>query len=92
MKKRICCDEIVFQHFIDLPRCECVFCSAKEMKSGRTRLFLVFNDQQRIYIRNAINDTWDELKDELEYDHVHTRFNLAVTERKIPCFTATAAF
>jgi len=88
MEIRKCCDDLVFQHLIDLPNCDCVFCFTRERASGRTRLFLIFNEQRRIYIRNGIKDTWDELKDNREYDQVRQRFNSAITERKIPCFTA----
>lgn len=119
MEIRKRCDDIAFQHLIDLPNCDCVFCSARENKSGKTRLFLVFNsvekyktfpttrkllptqhrryderseefscEQVRIYIRNGIKDTWDELKDEYDYDQVREKFNSAIVERRIPCFTA----
>ena len=89
METRKCCEDIIFQHLIDLPSCDCVFCSTRERKSGRTRLFLVFNEQRRIYIRNGIRDSWDELKEESDYDQVRERFNHAVVEKKIPCFTST---
>jgi len=88
MEIRKCCDDIIFQHLIDLPNCDCVFCAACESKSGKTRLFLVFNEQRRIYIRNGIKDTWDELKDEHDYDQIRQRFNRAIAERDVPCFTA----
>lgn len=86
-----CCDDIDFQHFIDLPDCDCVFCSARDRKNGKTRLFLVFHERQRIYIRNGIKDTWDEVKDERDYVQVRRRFDRAIVERKIPCFTAAMA-
>lgn len=88
MAIRKCCDDIIFQHLIDLPHCDCVFCSARERKSGKTRLFLIFNEQKRIYIRNGIRDTWDELKDKYDYDQVRQRFNDVIAEKKIPCFSA----
>lgn len=75
---------------IDLPDFDCVFCSTKEESSGRTRLYLVFNEHRRIYVRNAIKDTWDELKDSQEYSRVETRFTDAISERRIPCFSASS--
>ena len=80
-------DDIVFQHLIDLPNCDCVFCSTLEKTSGRTKLFLIFNERRRIYVRNAIKDTWEEIKEEQEYDSVREGFNRAIEERKIPCFS-----
>jgi len=80
-------DDVVFQHLIDMPNCDCVFCSTKETTTGKTRLYLVFNERQRIYVRNGVKDMWDELEDEQEYNHVKTRFNNAISERKIPCFS-----
>lgn len=81
-------DDVVFQHMIDLPQCDCVFCSAREESTGRTRLYLVFQDRTRIYVRNGVKDMWDELEDEQEYRHIRSRFDNAVLERKIPCFSA----
>lgn len=80
-------DDIVFQHLIDLPNCDCVFCSTLEKSTGRTRLFLIFNEHRRIYVRNAIKDTWDEVREEREYDFVRRGFNQAIEERNIPCFS-----
>ncbi len=80
-------DEVVFQHMIDLPSCDCVFCSTREKETGRTRLYLIFNERRRIYVRNGIRDAWDEVQDEQEYRHVRARFDDAIVERKIPCFS-----
>ena len=80
-------DDIVFQHLIDLPNCDCVFCSTLEKTSGRIKLFLIFNERRRIYVRNAIKDTWEEIKEEREYDSVRKGFNRVIEERKIPCFS-----
>ncbi|NND53063.1 MAG: hypothetical protein HKN54_11745 [Flavobacteriaceae bacterium] len=79
---------IVFQHLIDLPNCDCVFCSTVDNSTGRTKLFLVFNERRRIYIRNGAKDTWDEIKDENQYECIKDRFNQAILEQKIPCFSA----
>lgn len=79
---------IVFQHLIDLPNCDCKFCSTVETVTGRTRLFLIFTQRERIYIRNGAKDTWDELKDNEQYRLLMNRFNQAVHEQKVPCFSA----
>ena len=80
-------DDIVFQHLIDLPNCDCVFCSTLDKSTGRTRLFLIFNERRRIYVRNAIKDTWEEIKEEREYDSIRKGFNRVIEERNIPCFS-----
>ena len=80
-------DDIVFQHLIDLPNCDCVFCSTLETSSGRTRLFLIFNECRRIYVRNAIKETWDEIKDQTEYEIIRSGFERVVESRNIPCFS-----
>jgi len=43
-------------------------------------------DAVRVYL-DLPNATWDELKDECVYDHIRQRFNSAIIEKKIPCFT-----
>ena len=78
---------IVFQHLINLPNCDCVFCSTIENSTGQTRLFLVFNDRRRIYIRNGFKDSWDELSDAAQYQCIRDRFNDALLEQKVPCFS-----
>lgn len=79
---------IVFQHLIDLPNCDCVFCSTVETSTGRTKLFLIFSERRRIYVRNGMKDTWDELKDAAQYNCIKDLFGKAVTEQKVPCFSA----
>jgi hypothetical protein len=81
---------LVFKHLIELESCECVFCSAMDADSGRTKIYLVFKELERIYMRNARRGTWDELKDEEECQTVRCGFEKAVMERKIPCFRAAA--
>lgn len=78
---------IVFHHLIDLPNCDCVFCSTVERTTGQTRLFLVFNERRRIYVRNRIRDTWDELRDAASYERIRDQFNRAILEQKVPCFS-----
>lgn len=79
---------IVFQHLIDLPNCDCVFCSTVETSTGRTKLFLIFSKRRRIYVRNGMKDTWDELKDAAQFNCIKGLFEKAVSEHKVPCFSA----
>jgi len=78
---------IVFEHLVELPNCDCVFCSTRDPQSHRVKLFLIFNEQRRIYVRNGSRQTWDELKDGKEYEYVRNGFNQAIIDRKIPCFS-----
>ena len=81
-------DDLIFQHLIDLPHCDCVFCSTRERSTGITRLFLVFNDEQRIYMRNSVQETWDELDDGDRYRSVRRGFDTALRENSVPLFSA----
>ena len=82
---------IVFQHMIELVHCGCVFCSAEEVISGRNRLYLIFKQQGRVYSRNGLKGTWDEVIDSEELETVRDSFTEAVEERKIPCFVTSDA-
>ncbi len=55
--------------------------------TGRAKLFLVFNEQRRIYIHNGVKDSWDELTDEGSYDSIRVGFNEAVTNNRVPYLT-----
>ena len=77
---------IVFQHMIELVHCGCIFCSAEEVISGKNRLYLIFKQQGRIYTRNGLKGTWDEVLDSDELNNVRGSFSEAIEERKIPCF------
>jgi len=79
--------KIIFSHMIELPSSQCVFCVTKDVKM-RTRIFLVFKDKDKIYSRNGLLGTWDEIQDKTEVDTVRQGFEQAIIERKIPCFRA----
>lgn len=85
-------DEFIFQHLIDMFNFNCTFCSTRERSTGKTRLFLVFNQPQRIYVRNPMKESWDEIKGKDEKEQVLTGFNNAVREKNIPCFTTSNSF
>ena len=82
--------KFLFKHMIELPHCECVFCSTQEEHTGRTRLFLVFKERQKIYMRHGIKGNWEELANAEEHNAVWEGFEQAVMERKVPSFTADA--
>ena len=81
--------KIVFRHMIELTNCECVFCAAEEVLTGKTRIYLIFKERGRIYTRNGLRGTWDELRDEEEYNNVLEGFITALQERRIPCFSSS---
>jgi hypothetical protein len=79
---------LVFKHMIELPHCECVFCSTQEEETGRTRIFLVFKERQKVYMRNGLKGNWEEVTSVEEHNAVWNGFEQAVMERKIPSFVA----
>jgi hypothetical protein len=80
---------IIFKHMIELTSCGCVFCYTQEESSGRTRLFLVFKDKGRVYSRNGLRGTWDEIRPSHESQLIFEAYERAVAEQKIPCFATT---
>ena len=82
---------IVFRHMIELSHCECLFCSAEEVISGRTRLYLIFRKPGKIYTRNGMQETWDLVEDQEELQFIRDGFVQALSDRKIPCFMTTTA-
>ena len=83
--------KLIFKHMVELPHCECVFCSTQEEHNGRTRIFLVFKDRRKVYQRNGIKGNWEEVVDADERQNVWEGFEQAVIERKIPSFVAASA-
>ena len=80
--------ELVFRHLVQFPNFDCVFCSTEERDTGKTRLFLVFNSQKRkVYLRNGLKGTWDELRNEEECDFIRQHYDSAVKERNIPLYS-----
>ncbi|MBF0387782.1 MAG: hypothetical protein HQL20_08005 [Candidatus Omnitrophica bacterium] len=81
---------LVFKHMVELPHCECVFCSTQEEFTGRTRIFLLFKERRKVYQRNGTRGNWEEVLDEQDRQNVWEGFELAVMERKIPSFVAAS--
>ena len=82
-------NNIVFKHMIELTSCGCVFCYTQEEDSGRTRLFLIFKNKGRVYSRNGLRGTWEEIRDAEESVFIMDAFERTVAERKVPCFATT---
>ena len=80
---------IVFKHMIELKSCGCVFCYTQEESSGRSRLFLIFKDKGRVYSRNGLRGTWEELPYPQDASLIIEAFDQAVIEQKIPCFATS---
>ncbi|MEI8011312.1 MAG: hypothetical protein WCI27_02365 [Candidatus Omnitrophota bacterium] len=80
----------IFKHMVELPHCECVFCSTEEDHTGRTRLFLVFRGNRKVYMRHSIKGHWEMVVDPEEQALVWEGFQQAVLERKIPSFVAAS--
>ncbi len=78
---------IIFRCLVRLPKSDCIFCSTQEQSTGRRRLFLIFNREERIYFRNALRGTWDEIKDVEQCSAIRQKFSNAVTEKTIPYFS-----
>jgi hypothetical protein len=81
---------LIFKHLVELPHCECVFCSTQEEFSGRTRIYLIFKDKHKVYQRNGIKGNWEEVTDAEYRQNVLDGFQQAVIERKIPGFVAAS--
>ncbi len=80
---------IVFKHMIELKSCGCVFCYTQEESSGRTRLFLIFKEKNRVYSRNGLRGTWEELPYPQDSAQIIEAYDQAVIEQKIPCFATS---
>jgi hypothetical protein len=71
-----------------LENSDCVFCSTQESITGRTHLYLVFNDEGQVYSRNGLKGTWDKVNNEDECNSVKEGLDHAIRESNIPRFSA----
>ena len=74
-----------FKYLLEVPRSECVFCSTKDKITKRTRLFLVFHNQDRIYERNGLKGTWEEVTGAESYREIRRILALAIN--KVPYYS-----
>jgi len=78
--------ELVFKHLIEVTDSQCVFCSTLEKSTGRTKLFLVFQNEPKIYRHNGLQHTWNTL-DEEDTACVRRQFDCVLKESSVPCYT-----
>lgn len=83
--------KLIFKHMVELPHCECVFCSTQEEATGRTRIYLLFKERHKVYQRNGAKGNWEEVLDTEDRQNVWEGFEQAVMERKIPSFVAASS-
>ena len=74
--------ELKFDHLVSFEKDNTVFACARENGSGRTRLFLVFNGNGRVYTRNGQVDSWEELMG-ADRDNILGRI-IAAKDKNIP--------
>ena len=77
--------ELSFKHLVDAPRAGCLFGSARDAK-GKIRLFLISHQKGRIYSRNGIKGTWEELGDQ-DQGVVQSVLERALHDKNVPRYT-----
>ncbi len=75
-----------FTHFVEVPTSECIICTAREEDTRKAKIYLVFNRRDRVYQRNGINGTWDELPG-FQQRRVRQLITNAFNDRNIPHFS-----
>ena len=77
--------ELSFKHLVESPRYGYLFGSARDAK-GKIRLFLISHEKGRIYSRNGIKGTWEELGDQ-DQGVVQSVLNRALEDKSVPHYT-----
>jgi hypothetical protein len=80
---------MTFDHLVDMPNSDCVFCSTRVKDTGRMKLFLIFNTRNSVYIRNGISEIWEEIMDQEASLYMLNRLRNVVQERLVPCYAIT---
>ena len=75
------------KYLLNVPRSGCVFCSARDRKTGKAHLFLVFHQRDRIYVRNGLRGTWDEVKSRADYEQIRSVFEAALENDRVPTYS-----
>ncbi len=81
--------DVTFDHLIDMPNSDCVFCSTRVKENNRIKLFLIFNERNAVYIRNGLSGIWEEIFDAEKINFIRSRFEDVIEERKVPCYAIT---
>jgi hypothetical protein len=79
---------LIFRHMVEFPTFDCVFCSTEIEASGKTRLYLIFNDRKKVYLRNGLRETWDEVINDSESVAVREGYHSAIENQSIPRYSA----
>ena len=79
---------LVFKHMVELKSTDCVFCSTEQKQTGKRELFLVFNQHGKVYSRNGLKGTWEEVKDDVACESIHKNCEHVRRTRDIPWYTA----
>ena len=79
-----------FKHFVDIIRCDCLFGSARDNRTGKLQNFLIYNHAGPIYLRNGLNDTWELVEGHYDSNHIRDLVSEAVACR-VPTYTSDAS-
>ena len=80
-----------FKYLLEIPRSDCLFCSARERASGKSRLYLVFNHNGKIYSRRGLSETWAEVNGSDERTQIREQVTGALQNRTVPYFKSNQA-
>ena len=81
-------EDLEFKYLLEIPKSDCIFCSTRERRTGRTYLFLVFRNEDKTYYRHGLKGTWVELKNRDEYHQFQEIFAEAINNKNIPSYSA----
>jgi len=79
--------DVVLTYLVELPRSKCFFGSARDSRTGKLHLFLVFNHQGKIYSRRPLNETWEEIHNTSDYDKIRRMVSSALYYKTVPCYS-----
>lgn len=79
---------IEIKHFVYVPTSNCVIVTAKDKGRNRIKVYLVLTGENRTYLRNGINQTWDEM-DDLNAGRIQELVCAAFSDRRIPRYSTS---
>ena len=77
-----------FEHFVDFKRDGVLFCSGRESKGNRRRLFLIHQQTGRVYSRSG--NQWNPVDQDVA--DVLKGYASRAEQHGIPCYTTNAQF
>lgn len=84
-------DDLAVRYLLNIPASECLFGSTREKSTGKSRLFLAFNDG-KVYARNGLADRWEEITSVYEALCIRELFTEALRDQSVPCYTTDTRF